>query len=141
MLRKNFQKIIKFSSKKPSKHKDVEIPFEIQGVHDCGLRALYMVLPHLSILKMKKAFGSCCEWWPYRGISNKEFNITLSHLKVRDQFDYISCDDNTNIGDLINHKENTFIALIWGHYIVINKGICLERLPEDTKIYCYWVLK
>ncbi len=117
-----------------------EIPTEIRGPHDCGLRALHTVLPEISVKKMIDGFTHCCEWWPYKGISNKEFNITLSYLKIKDRFEYTS-NKVLKIGDLKDHKNDTFIVLIYGHYTVVRNGKSLEFYSKQTKIFCCWRLK
>lgn len=124
--------------------KSINIPSEIQGLHDCGLRALHIVLPNLSIKGMKEAFSGCCQQWPYKGISNKEFNITLACLKIKDKFDYVA-PEKSNLSDIMSYKKDVFIVLIYGHYIVIKNGICVEDIynykSNKTKVYCYWRLR
>ena len=84
------------------------------------------------------------QWWPYRGISNKEFNITLAYLKIQDTFEYV-IPKTLNLSDLISHKNDTFIVLVYGHYTIIKNGVCLEKsyshFSEEIKVYCYWRLK
>ncbi len=118
VLKVFFVKILNLLERNPTK--DIKIPMEIQGSHDCGLRALHIVLPSISIEKMKDAFTNCCEWWPYKGISNKEFNISLSYLKIKNKFDYVA-PQSTSLSDLMYCKKDIFIALIHGHYTVVKK--------------------
>ena len=116
-----------------------EIPKDFMGIHDCGLRALYLVLPDLSVEEMKLAFNRCCEWWPHKGVTNKEFNIALSHLKIKDRFSYHG-NNSLRLKDLKKQKNDTFIALIYGHYTVIKKGVSLESYYNNEKIFCHWKL-
>ena len=122
-----------------------QIPKEIQGKHDCALRALYITLPSTSFEGMISAFTNCCEWWPYRGVSNKEFNIALASLKIKDRFEY-AAPESTTLGQLLKRKKDTFIALVYGHYTVVSKGIVLDKYADyydsaKQKVYCYWRLR
>ena len=122
----------------------ISYPKEIQGFHDCGPRALYTVLPNIPIKEMVNAFTNCCDRWPYGGISNKEFNITLSHLRIKNKFQYFAPESLT-LNKLIEQNKDIFIALVFGHYVVVQKGNCIEKHyslnPHKTKVYCYWKLK
>ena len=122
-----------FRRKKPSYNKD------IQGSHDCALRALHMVCPDISIESMQHSFNICCNNWPYAGITNKEFNISISNLKIKDRFQYYD-NDNIILKHLLRNKEHIFIALIYGHYTVIYKGKATEYSSPYEEIYCYWQL-
>lgn len=77
-----------------------QMPKKLQGEHDCALRALYMTLPSVSVESLIDAFTNCCEWWPYRGVSNKEFNIVLASLKIKDKFEYAATESIT-LGHLL----------------------------------------
>lgn len=122
-----------------------QIPTKIQGEHDCALRSLYVTLPNTSVESMIRAFTNCCEWWPYRGVSNKEFNIVLASLKIKDKFEY-AAPESTTLGQLLKRKKDTFIALVYGHYTVVSKGIVLDKYADyydssKQKVYCYWRLR
>ncbi len=120
------------------------IPDELNGLHDCALRALHIVLPEIPPKAIVDAFGNCCEWWPYKGVTNKEFNIVLSYLKIGDYFEY-SAPDVATLDHLLQRDNDIFIALIYGHYTVVHKGHVLEENTirikmSQCKVYCYWCL-
>ena len=122
-----------------------QMPIEIQGKHDCALRALYITLPSTSVEDMISTFTNCCEWWPYRGVSNKEFNIALASLKIKDSFEYIA-PESIMLGQLLKRKKDTFIVLVYGHYTVISSGIILDKYADyydrtQQKVYCCWRLR
>lgn len=122
-----------------------QIPTKIQGEHDCALRSLYITLPNTPVEDMIRAFTNCCEWWPYRGVSNKEFNIALASLKIKDRFEY-AASESTTLGQLLKSKKDTFIALVYGHYTVVSNGIILDKYADyydstKQKVYCYWRLR
>ncbi len=139
-----FKKIInyfsKFFRKKPLSYE--KISEEIQGSHDCALRALHIVCPETSIESMKNSFNLCCENWPYAGVTNKEFNISINHLKVKDKFQYYD-DDNITLKHLLKKKDAIFIALIYGHFTVVYKGSIIDdytNYDSNQEVYCYWQL-
>lgn len=141
MIKKLFSWIVGFFVRRPPEY--LEPPKEIQGTHDCALRALYITLPNIPIENMISAFNSCCDWWPYRGISNKEFNIALAFLEIKDRFDYVAAEPVT-LDYLLKQKGDTFIALIYGHYTVASKGYVLDSYSSGFRkqqVYCYWRLK
>lgn len=122
-----------------------QIPKEIQGENDCALRALYITLPSVPIEDMISKFTNCCEWWPYRGVSNKEFNITLASLKIKNRFEY-AAPESIMLDQLLKRKRDTFIVLVYGHYTVVSKGIVLDKYARyydnaEQKVYCYWRLR
>lgn len=141
MLKKLFSWIVSLFKKKLPEYPPV--PKTIQGKHDCALRALYVTLPDISVENMRDKFMNCCEWWPYRGVSNKEFNIALDSLKIKDKFEYATS-ESTELSHLLKRKKDSFIALVYGHYTVVSKGIILDKYAgysAKQKVYCYWRLK
>ncbi len=139
-----FKKIIDwffrtFRISKPSYEK---IPKEIQGSHDCALQALHVVCPEISVKSMRNSFNLCCDHWPHQGVTNKEFNISINHLEVRNRFQY--CDDDSIVlNHLLQKKNAIFIALIYGHFTVIHKGRIIDdytNYDSNQKVYCYWHL-
>ena len=119
-----------------------QIPKKIQGPHDCALRALYITLPDTPVESMINSFTNCCEWWPYQGVTNKEFNIALASLKIKNRFQYVAS-ESTTLNHLSKRKKDTFIALIYGHYTVVSKGVLLDNYVGSAtqKVYSYWKLK
>lgn len=111
--------------------------------HSCGPVALARVMPDLSDGQIIKAFNLCCEEWPYGGVSNKEFNITLRHLKIFDRFEYDDRDGMT-AGDFTARKRDTFIILIYGHYTVVENGEIRDSYSDycaysdNEDVYCSW---
>ena len=120
------------------------VPKELSGKHDCGPRALFVVLPGLALDEIVDAFMHSCDWWPYRGVTNKEYNIALSYLNLKDCFEYVVPEKMT-ITELRKHKSETYIVLIYGHYTVIRAGRVVDISPypkeaSKSKVYCYWKL-
>jgi len=110
--------------------------------HSCALCALYQVIPNLTPEDLEDAFKLCTDSaWPNRGITNKEFNITLKYLGIFDRFSY--SDKETTIFEILNLKSSV-IVLIHGHYTVIQKGMVKDKYgyfpKNDEKVYCYWSL-
>ena len=142
MLKKLFSWIVSLFKKKSPEYP--QMPKNIQGKHDCALRALYIMLPDTPIEGMINAFTNCCEWWPYRGVSNKEFNIALASLKIKDRFEYADPEAIT-LGHLLKRKKDIFIALVYGHYTVVSRGVVLDKHADyygaKQKVYCYWRLR
>ncbi len=142
MTGKLFSWLVGIFQRNPPTH--LVIPDELNGLHDCGLRALHIALPEIPLKDIVEAFGNCCEWWLYKGVTNKEFNVVLSYLKIRDRFEY-SAPDAVSLDHLLQKDTDIFIALIYGHYTVIYKGYVLEqntiriKMPQ-CKVYCYWCL-
>lgn len=118
------------------------IPEELNGHHDCALRALYITLPNTPVESLTESFTNCCDWWPHKGVTNKEFNIALAFLKLQSRFKYVASESIT-LGHLVKRKKETFIALIYGHYTVVSQGIVLDgyNYSPTQKVYCYWKLK
>ncbi len=139
-----FKKIIDwvfrvFRKPKPNYEKALK---EIQGPHDCALRALHIACPDISVESMRESFGLCCGDWPYKGVTNKEFNISINHLKAKDRFQY-NDDDNITLKNLLRNKKSIFIALIYGHFTVVYNGRIIDgytHYDSDQKVYCYWHL-
>jgi len=122
--------------------KETKIEKQLGGKHDCGPRALRIVMPSLPYEKMTEAFYNCCEKWPNAGVTNKEFNIVLRYLNIFNRFEYDDADGKC-LGDLISKQNNTYVALIHGHFTVVKNGkivdsIFYQSLKDDTKIYCSW---
>lgn len=140
MLKKLIYWVVELFKKKPPHYP--RIPKEIRGQHDCALRALHVTLPDLSVAEMITAFNDCCGWWPHEGVYNKEFNIVLAYLKVKDKFHYVASESIT-LGHLLNRKKDTFIVLMHGHYTVVSKGFVLDDVNCQMKdeVCCYWLLK
>ena len=118
---------------------------QFNGPHDCGIRALLKVVPDLPHEKVKEAFMHCCEWWPYGGITNKEFNIALRYLKIFDHFVYDDR-DNMCIGEFISDYQNNYILLLHGHFTFIRNGKIQDapfytNSKSDEKVYCSWKLQ
>ena len=119
-----------------------KIPKEIGGPHDCALRALHLVCPDVPIEEMKNSFNFCCDNWPYGGVSNKELNISISNLGLKDGFQYCD-DDGLTLMDLVKMKRNIYIALIYGHYTVVYKGKIIDYFTGydlSEEIFCCWRL-
>ncbi len=113
------------------------------GAHDCGIRALLAVVPDIPDEQIQKTFMHCADKWPYAGISDKEFNISLRHLKLFDRFTY-EC-EGTSIEQLKQDAKNTYIALIPGHYTVVHESKVIDSdynqgLPNNTKVIASWKL-
>ena len=111
--------------------------------HSCALCALYQVLPEFTFQELSEAFRLCTEdSWPNRGVTNKEFNITLKYLDIFDRFLY---NDNDTSFHTILHMQSDVIVLIHGHYTVVQKGQIRDQYGsfprEREKVYCYWILK
>lgn len=117
---------------------------ELGQEHDCGLRALSTVLPELAINDIVAAFMHSCEWWPHRGVTNKEYNIALSYLNVKDKFEYV-VPEGLTISDLQRDNLETYIVLLYGHYTVVCSGCVVDRFIQSdifssSEVVCYWRL-
>ncbi len=113
------------------------------GPHDCGIRALITVMPDLDHDEIKKTFTNCTDQWPYKGISDKEFNIGLRHLGVYEKL--VFGQDKNSVGALHNDAKSTYIALIGGHFTVVSNGKIVDQniksgLDASTKVYSSWKL-
>lgn len=110
------------------------------GIHNCAPNALAKVMPSLSSDGIIKGFFECCDKWPYGGVTNKEFNITLRHLGIFNQFEY---DDNKKIKVLnFLSRKDTFIILLYGHFTVIKAGKVDDNhtVRYHDQVYCSWKL-
>lgn len=119
-----------------------KIPGILSGPHDCALVALAQVLPDLDKEKIKVAFSNCCDLWPYAGVTNKEFNITLRYLGILERFEYDDR-DGLIIKNFRHRKGDIFIVLIYGHFQVLdnkNKAGCYYPANEKSTVYCSWRL-
>ena len=115
------------------------------GEHNCALVALAEVMPDISSDAIIQGFSDCCDKWPYAGVTNKEFNITLRHLGRYNQFEY---DDSANmvLGDFLanSKRKDIFILLLYGHFAVIKHGKVIDTIfykrARGDKVYCSWHL-
>ena len=110
------------------------------GPHDCALVALYAVVPHVSEDELISAFMHCAESWPYAGVTNKEFNITVNYLGLKFEYD---ASDGQTVGNLAGKRDERCVALLYGHFIAMRKGRIVGRdtnmfLGPETKVYCSW---
>ena len=113
------------------------------GSHDCGIRALITVMPDLDHDEIKDTFMNCTDHWPYKGITDKEFNIGLRHLGIYEKLMFGQ--DKNSIGALKNDSKSTYIALIGGHFTVVSNGKIVDQniksgLDANTKVYSSWKL-
>lgn len=117
------------------------IPNILSHNHTCAPIALHIMLPTIPESKLLDAFYHCCEEWPNAGVTNKEFNIVIKYLDIHN-LKYIG--RGTTIHHLLKQKKEKFIALIYGHYLVISYGKIIDSynssFNKNTKVYCYWVL-
>lgn len=116
-------------------------PFEIgTEVHDCGPSSLYWVAPQISEQRIVEAFGFCADSWPYAGVTNKEFAITIQYLKL----DVRYCGESETLGALLARKPNRCVALLPHHFIAILNGrivgtdATMAWSPRTT-VFCHWV--
>ncbi len=111
--------------------------------HNCALVALARVKPDLSADQIIRGFGDCCDRWPHAGVTNKEFNITLRHLGIFDQFEYNDSERMT-VKDFFAMKESVFIILTHGHFSAIVHGMAIDDFyyagSHVAKVYCSWRL-
>ena len=115
------------------------------GPHDCSLVALMVVMPDLQINKVKSAFMLCCKRWPYAGVNNKDFNVSLRHLGIFDNFEYDDSENQT-VRTCLQKKKRPTILLIDGHFFVIRGGKIYDEyfsnyITGNTKVYFSWELK
>ena len=109
------------------------------GQHDCALSSLYWAAPATSESGIVSAFNVVTDTWPYGGVTNKEFAITLKYLGVESIY---STDINT-LGALLATKPAKCVALLHGHFIPIVDGVIVggdahRQWAPDTHVYCYW---
>ena len=112
------------------------------GDHDCAPVSLYWAAPWISESQIRHAFLFCAENWPYGGVTNREFQITLKYLKTEV---YYSADSET-LGVLLAKKPNRCVALLHGHFIAIIKGKIVGRDARrvwdlNTEVYCHWIFR
>ena len=50
----------------------------------------------------------------------------LASLNIKDRFEY-TAPDSTALGQLLKRKKDTFIALVYGHYTMVSKGMVLDK--------------
>ena len=110
------------------------------GLHDCALVALYWAVPSVLEDQIVNAFGICTDAWPYGGVTNKEFTISLNYLKV--PYDYFNSPSDT-IGSLLDKKQKRCVALIHGHFVAIVDGTIVgddafRGRNTSAKVYCFW---
>lgn len=133
-----------FTFRKPAKKKDNYLEFQ-DSEHNCGPVALAKVLPDLPAKRIMDGFSDCCDKWPFGGVTNKEFNITLRYLNVLSQFEYIDSDD-MQLKDFLAQKNDIFILLVYKHFTVVKYGKIDDGYfyehhcsPKD-EVYCAWKL-
>ena len=128
--------------KKKVEARRVAKPHPFHGAHDCGIRALLAVMPDIKHEDLRSTFLHCSDDWPHSGISDKDFNVGLRHLGLYDLFSYDSSKDT--IGNLKANKAHTYIALIGGHYTVIERGKIVDanysNMPSNTQVFGKWKL-
>ena len=83
----------------------------------------------------------CTENWPYAGITNKEFNITMKYLKLNFEYD---ASEGQTVQKLRKQKAKQCVALIYGHYIAIDNGRIIGwdntiYGKSKTEVYCSWI--
>ncbi len=109
--------------------------------HICGPVALHIMFPEIFENKILEAFYNCTEEWPREGVSNKEFNIIISFLKLKSRVRY--CGNDTTIKNLLLSNK-FFIALVDRHFVVVSGGKVLDFFDTywgshiNEKVYCYW---
>lgn len=126
-----------------ARKKVAEKPIQFRGPHDCGMRALQVVLPHLSAEKIENAFMNCADKWPRGGVTNVEFNVALRFMGLFDQFEYNDA-DGQKLGDFLDDEDSATILLIHGHFTTVKEGkiIDMSFVPgaAQQKVYCSWRL-
>ena len=127
-----------------SKFPEVSIDHRLRsGEHNCGLVALAKVMPDLSTDQIIQGFSDCCERWPYAGITNKEFNITLRYLGIYTQFEYDDSDEMV-VDHFLAKNKGVFILLVRGHFAVVKNGKLYDNSLyaqlHGGKVYCSWRL-
>ena len=115
------------------------------GEHNCALVALAKVMPDLSPDQIIQGFSDCCYRWPYGGVTNKEFNITLRYLGLYNKFEYDGSDEMMLDNFLVRSKrKDVFILLLHGHFTVVKYGKVHDNSfyanLGDAKVYCSWRL-
>lgn len=111
------------------------------GAHDCALAALYWAAPKLSEKDIRQAFLYCSNEWPYAGVFNTEFAITLKYLGLQNT--YYGHDDT--LGNVARKRYKHCVALLRGHYVALLNGSLAGKDAKGTflksaKVECYWVL-
>ena len=117
-------------------------PFEIgSAMHDCGPSSLYWAAPQIPERRIVEAFGFCTESWPYAGVTNKEFAITLKYLKLDTSY----CGESETLGALLARKPDRCVALLPHHFIAILGGrivgadVTMTWSPSTT-VFCRWII-
>lgn len=121
------------------------------GYHDCAPRALCKIIPELIYDEVYSAFLHSSDVWPSHGVSNKDMNIALDYLNLKDKFEYkeyIEEKPEKQIRHFIRKKNQTFILLIYGHYTVVKGSKILDdirifkkyRKIKRLKVYYSWEL-
>ena len=106
--------------------------------HNCALKALNDLGFSIKNDKLYESFILCCNDWPHRGVSNKEFNIACDYLEIKNQLKYVdvSNDDSFSIKKLPDGK---IIALISGHYVSVQNRIGIsEYVGKEERVFHYW---
>ena len=110
-----------------------------QGQHDCALSSLYWAVPSLPESNIRDAFNQAADAWPYGGVTNKEFVISLECLRVENLY---STDIDT-LGELLADRPEKCVALLHRHFIPIVDGVIVghdarRHWSRDTRVYCHW---
>jgi len=128
-------------TRKPETEKDK--PFS--GKHDCGPRSLLKVAPELDPEEVREAFVLSSENWPYGGVTNREFAISMRFLsmngKLSRKYEYRS--ETESLADLLNRNPARCVALLKRHFIAILDGEVVGRElllkpHEKTEVVCSW---
>ena len=109
------------------------------GMHGCGPNALVGVCPKLKHEDVTYAFKHSSRLWPYGGVSNREFNIALRVLKIRDSFRYKE-EKRAMIKDFIARNNETFILLLDNHFTIVKKGVIEDtcNMQKERRVYHSW---
>lgn len=112
------------------------------GPHDCALASLYWAMPRLPEKRIKEAFQYCTENWPYSGVTNTEFAITLKFLNVEHQY----FAETESLENLLGRKPARCVALLPHHFIAILGGRIVGKdayrvWSPATTVYCSWAFR
>lgn len=135
---------LRFSNVKVADDDTFAIDPKLQkGKHNCAPMALAEVMPNLSADRILQGFSECCDKWPYGGVTNKEFNITLRHLDLFEKFKYDDSDKRI-MKHFLCRRNEVFILLILGHFTVVRNGKIYDNVIYtkciNDKVYCSWRL-
>ena len=142
-IKKWFCKYLKkwFCNQRPTVR---NVDYLVKQPHGCSLVALARVIDSLGDDQIIESFMVCCDRWPHAGVNNREFSVVLEYLNLSQRFYY---DDSVNqtIGSLRRQNENTFIALINGHFTVVKNGEVInqpygEISSYHLRVYYSWKL-